>query len=44
MNVVGHDAVSANSPSMSFLSRAPFINKNFGDLDGSKKLRTIFGA
>jgi len=44
MNVVGHDDVSANSPSMSFVSRAPFINKNFGDLVGSKKLPTIFGA
>jgi hypothetical protein len=29
---------------MSFVSRAPFINKNFGDLVGSKKLPTIFGA
>jgi len=44
MDVVGHDDVSANSPSMSIMCRAPFISKNFGDLVGSKKLPTIFGA
>jgi hypothetical protein len=44
MNVVGHDDVSANSPSMPIMCRAPFISKNFGDIVGSKKLPAILYA
>ena len=44
MNVVGHDDVSANSPSMPIMCRAPFINKNFGDFIGGKKFPAILRA
>ena len=35
MDVIGHDDVSPNSPSMPIISRAPFISKYFGDIVAS---------
>jgi hypothetical protein len=35
MHVIGHNDVSANSPTMSIMSRAPFVDQNMCDLIAS---------
>lgn len=44
MYVIGHDDIAANSPLTSILSRAPFINKNFGDIVASEKRFSMASA
>ena len=44
MNMVGHDDVPANRPTMPIMSRTPFANENVCHLVASQKLPTIFGA
>ncbi len=44
MYVIAHDDVPANSPSMSFMSRAPFVNENLGDVVVGKNWIPMVGA
>src|SRR6266480_3244494 len=37
VDMIRHNHIPANSPTMSIVSRAPFINKNFGDIVASEK-------
>jgi hypothetical protein len=44
MNMIRHDYVPANGPSMSITSGAPFINKNFSGLVTRQKFPAILSA
>jgi hypothetical protein len=44
MCVIGHNDVAANGPAVSIMSRAPFINKYFGDIVASENFPAILGA
>jgi hypothetical protein len=44
MDVIGHDDVPANSPSMPIMRRVPFIGKNFCDLVTREKFSAILSS
>ena len=44
MHVIGHNHVSANGPSMPFMSRTPFTNKDFRSIIVSKDFLSMLCA
>ena len=44
MNMIGHNDVPANSPTMSIMSRTPLLQENFGDVVASKNRLSIVSA
>jgi hypothetical protein len=44
MHVIGHNDVPANGPTMSIMSRAPFVDHNVCDLVANQKWSAIFRA
>ncbi len=44
MNVIRHNDITANSPAMPAIGRAPFADQNFGDFAASKKRLSIASA
>jgi hypothetical protein len=44
MYVIRHNDVPANGPTVSLVSRPPFVDQNVGDLVASKKLPASFRA
>ena len=41
MNMIGHNDIAANSPTMSIMSRAPFVHKDVHDLIVSQNMFSI---
>jgi len=44
MRVVGHDDVPTNSPTMTIMSCAPFVDEDFGKVDASQKRLSMASA